>query len=70
MPGDGEVACLAQQDLTNFRGKVATLTQMLRLIDFQKISRQDARRTVVLYVEEQAEKQQEKSRQKLGRTEH
>ncbi|BAR53469.1 hypothetical protein ACFLEY_16420 [Bradyrhizobium sp. YCK136] len=43
---------------------------MLRLIDFQKISRQDARRTVVLYVEEQAEKQQEKSRQKLGRTEH
>ncbi|MBR0867609.1 hypothetical protein ACVIWV_001948 [Bradyrhizobium diazoefficiens] len=64
------MACLAQQDLTNFRGKVATLTQMLRLIDFQKISRQDARRTVVLYVEEQAEKQQEKSRQKLGRTEH
>jgi len=43
---------------------------MLHLIDSQKIPRQDARSTVVLYVEERAEKQLEKSRQKLERTEH
>ena len=45
--------------------------QMLRLIKaFQKLSDQDARRSVVLYVEEQVERQILKSRQKLARTEH
>lgn len=45
--------------------------QMLRLIKaFQRISDQDARRMVVLHVEQQAEKQLLKSRQKLWRTEH
>lgn len=45
--------------------------QMLRLIKaFQKISDQDARRMVLQYVEEQLDKLQSKSRQKLGRTEH
>jgi len=45
--------------------------QMLRLIKaFQKIADQDARRLVVMFVEEQLEKQQARARQKLGRTEH
>ena len=44
--------------------------QMLRLIKaFRKISDQDVRRTVVLFAEEQVEKQQAKSRQGLGRSE-
>jgi len=68
-PGAGGLP-LPSKDPTSFREKVATLTQMLRLIDFQKIPRQEARSTVVLYVEERAEKQLEKSRQKLERTEH
>lgn len=45
--------------------------QMLRLIKaFQKMSDQDARRMIALYVEEQVEMQLVKSRQKLGRTAH
>ncbi|GGI33692.1 hypothetical protein GCM10010987_75650 [Bradyrhizobium guangdongense] len=45
--------------------------QMLRLVKaFQKLSDQDARRSVVLYVEEQVERQILNSRQKLKRTEH
>ncbi|WP_448041537.1 hypothetical protein [Bradyrhizobium liaoningense] len=45
--------------------------QMLRLIKaFQKITDQDARRLVVVFVEEQLEKQVVRARQKLGRTEH
>ncbi|MCK1483068.1 hypothetical protein IVB25_10080 [Bradyrhizobium sp. 193] len=45
--------------------------QMLRLITaFQKIANKDARRLVLMFVEEQLEKQQAQSRQKLGRIEH
>ncbi|WP_168195533.1 hypothetical protein [Bradyrhizobium sp. NAS80.1] len=45
--------------------------QMLRLIKaFQQITDQEARRIVVLSVEEQLEKQQAKARQKPWRTEH
>ncbi|MCK1504350.1 MULTISPECIES: hypothetical protein [unclassified Bradyrhizobium] len=45
--------------------------QMLRLITaFQKIADKDARRLVLMFVEEQLEKQQAQSRQKLGRIEH
>ena len=49
--------------------------QMLRLITaFQKIADKDARRLVLMFVEEQLEKQLEKqqaqSPQKPGRTEH
>ncbi|MCJ9729562.1 hypothetical protein [Bradyrhizobium sp. PRIMUS42] len=45
--------------------------QMLRLIKaFRTISDQDARRAVLLYVEEQAENQRVKSSQKRGQTDH
>ncbi|MCK1377453.1 hypothetical protein IVB33_03090 [Bradyrhizobium sp. 24] len=45
--------------------------QMLRLITaFQKIADKDARRLVLMFVEEQLEKQQAQSRQKRGPTEH
>ncbi|CUT11374.1 hypothetical protein BF49_2454 [Bradyrhizobium sp.] len=45
--------------------------QMLRLIRaFQKITDQDSRRMVVMFVEEQLDKQLARTRQKLGRTEH
>lgn len=45
--------------------------QMLRLIKaFQNITDKDARRLVLKFVEEQLEKQQAQSRQKLGPTEH
>lgn len=45
--------------------------QMLRLIKaFQKITHPDLRRSIVVYAEEQLEKQQKIARQKLGRTEH
>lgn len=45
--------------------------QMLRLIKaFQNITDKDARRRVLMFVEELLEKQQAQSRQKLGRIEH
>jgi hypothetical protein len=45
--------------------------QMLRLVRaFQKIADPDARRLVLMFVEEQLEKQQARDRQKPGRTEH
>jgi hypothetical protein len=45
--------------------------QMLRLIKaFQKLTDQDARRTVVLYVEEQLEKQQARAKQTPPWTTH
>jgi hypothetical protein len=45
--------------------------QVLRLMKpFQKITHKDDRRLVLMFVEEQLEKQLAQSRQKLGRTEH
>lgn len=45
--------------------------QMLRLIKaFQNITDRDTRRLVLLFVEEQLDKQLAQSRRKLGRTEH
>jgi hypothetical protein len=45
--------------------------QMLRLIKaFQKMTDQEARRMVILYVEEQLEKQLAKARQNPRRTQH
>ncbi|UPJ40119.1 hypothetical protein IVB40_22695 [Bradyrhizobium sp. 40] len=45
--------------------------QMLRLItSFQKIADKDTRRLVLMFVEEQLDKQLAQSHRKLGRTEH